>query len=389
MVAHADEETDVALSHTWKFGLSMAASSRAMTLRPSLWPALAPSPALAVSGVGMLAFRWLVIACQAATLWITWPLWQHHDAPPMLPALALPSYDVALPLLVSLAIALFAPVLGLSLHTVLLVYAILVDQTRMQPELISLAFLLWGTLPSPTATAFARAHLISLWMFAGINKLVSPTFLHETAPWLLSGFPIDSGPWLHDHIGYIVAGTELTTGVLALFPATRLLCALVALGMHSGILLDLGPFGLDVNQSVWPWNLALAFAGFALIAPWKEPIGRSLGGCPRWVRPLIVILAVAPVGFHFGLMDAYLSHNLYSSNIVRATVRCTGECSRIVDPSKTREAFNVPMPPEPRLFEQYFWLTCSAGDELVLSDPRWWSKKQGLGERRIACPAGP
>jgi hypothetical protein len=366
----------------------MAALSRPVPARPWQWPTLEVSPALAVTGAGMLAFRWLVIACQAVTLWITWPLWQHHDAPPMLPALPLPSYDVALPLLVSLLIMLFAPLLGLSLHTLLLVYAILVDQTRMQPELISLAFLLWGTLPNPTATAFARAHLISLWMFAGINKLVSPTFLHETAPWLLSGFPIDTGPWLHQHVGYIIAGTELMTGLLALFPATRMLCAIVALLMHSGILLDLGPLGLDVNPSVWPWNLALAFAGFALIAPWKESIGRSLGGCPRWVRPLIILLVVAPVGFHFGLLDAYLSHNLYSSNIVRASVQCPDGCSRIVDPSKTREAFNVPMPPEPRLFEQYFRQTCSPGDELILTDPRWWSRQQGLGERRMTCPAG-
>jgi hypothetical protein len=334
----------------------------------------------------MLAFRWLVIACQAVTIWITWPLWQHHDTPPMLPAAPLPSFDVGLPLLASLVVALFAPVLGFALHTLLLLYAMAVDQTRMQPELISLAFLLWGTLPNATLVTFARAHLISLWVFAGFNKLVSPTFLNETAPWLLSGLPFGAPPWIEANIGYIIATGELLTGLLAIFPPTRLLAALMAFALHAGILLDLGPLGLNINESVWPWNVALAFAGFAFIAPWKESIFQSLRQCTPWVRPLVILLVVAPLGFQFGLVDAYLSHNLYSSNIVRVSLECRGGCRKFADPSATRKAFNVPMPPEPRLYEQYFHLTCRRGDAMVIRDPRWWAQQQGIEERRLICP---
>src|SRR4051794_39221754 len=84
--------------------------------QPQLWNSSRLTPTLAVTSVGMLAFRCLVIACQAATIWVTWPLWDHHNSPPMLPTAPLPSFDVGLPLLATLVITLFAPFLGLLLH---------------------------------------------------------------------------------------------------------------------------------------------------------------------------------------------------------------------------------------------------------------------------------
>lgn len=336
----------------------------------------------------MLAFRWLVIACQAATIWVTWPLWDHHTSPPMLPAAPLPSFDIGLPLLATLVITLFAPFLGMVLNTVVLLYAFIVDQTRIQPEVVSLAFLMWGTLASPTAQGFARAHLIALWVFAGVNKLVSPAFLTETAQMLLDGLVPHTTPWLHDNIGYIIAGTELSTGLFAIFPRTRKLAAVMAFGLHAGILLDLSPLGLDRNISVWPWNLALAFAGFALIGPWKESVSRSLAMCQPVMRPLILLVALAPIGYHVGVTDAYMSHNLYSSNIPRAYVSCQGGCIENADPSATWLAFNVPLPPERHIYEQYFDLTCRPGNDMLVVDPRWWFERQGLGQELLTCPTG-
>src|SRR5262245_26375428 len=66
----------------------------------------------------MLAFRWLVVGCQVATILITWPLWQVHHAPPMVPLLNLPQIDLGVVILVSLAVVLVAPAPGLTLHTV-------------------------------------------------------------------------------------------------------------------------------------------------------------------------------------------------------------------------------------------------------------------------------
>jgi hypothetical protein len=306
----------------------------------------------------------------------------------MLPVWPLPTFDLAGPLLSSLLLVLIAPLPGTVLHSLLLLYAVLIDQTRLQPGVVSLLFLLWGSLPSPTAQAFARIHLLSLWLFAGFHKLLSPWFMNHTAQWILSGLPLDLPPWLVTHGGYVIAFTELGTGLLALSVRTRRAAAMVALGLHAGILLDLSPLGLDRNQAVWPWNVALAVAGFALIAPWKESLRGSLTRCHWVARPLLVGLLVAPLGFYVGLADAYLTHNLYSDNTPLVAVTCPDECLPYQDPFVvTLPKLGVPFPPEHRLFEQYFALTCRPGDQLLISDPRWWFHWRGLDSRRLNCPS--
>jgi hypothetical protein len=351
----------------------------------SLFTPALPRP-LSLSSVLLLAFRWLVVGCQVATLLITWPLWQVHDSPPMVPLVSLPAADLGIALLVSLAIVLIAPVPGLALHTLLLLYAIAIDQTRLQPEIVSLTFLMWGSLPNPTAKTFARAHLVSMWCFAGVNKLASPNFIDGTSQWMLSGLVSEPSPWLRDNVGYIIAFSEMGIGILALMPRTRKLAALAAFGLHTGILLDLSPRGHDWNEAVWPWNVALALAGFALIATWKEHPFRCVAICPAKLRPLLILLVIAPAGFYVGITDAYLAHNLYSSNTANATVRCARSCLPNQQPSSTWTAFNVPLPPEHRIFKNYFAESCRPGDVLTIRDTRWWYRRSGKDSVQFKCP---
>jgi len=304
----------------------------------------------------------------------------------MLPALPLPPLDLHLPLLASLALVVVAPLPGVAAHTLLLLYAVLTDQTRLQPEVVSLALLLWGTLPSPDARMFGRAHLVSLWLYAGLNKLLSPAFLHGTAQWILAGLVHAPPPWLLANVGYLLAAAEIGTGLLALAPHTRLLAGCAALALHLGILADLSPLGHDWNSAVWPWNVALALSGFALITPWREGPLTSLRQCRRATRLVVALLLLAPAGFYVGVTDAYLAHNLYTSNTASARVECPRGCRPGQQPDDTWQAFNVPFPPEPRLFEQAFRLTCRPGDRLTLTDPRWWLRLHGQGQRRLTCP---
>jgi hypothetical protein len=275
---------------------------------------------------------------------------------------------------------------GLVAHTLVLLYAFAADQTRLQPEIVSLAFLLWGTLPAVSAQAVARAHLISLWTFAGINKLLSPGFINRTAQYLIGGLLPNAPPLLMQKGGYLIALLELSVGLTAIVPATRRLSACLALLLHAGILVDLSPKALDWNQSVWPWNLALAFAGFALIAPWTDGSLASLGRCRRGLRPLLVLLVFSPVGFYFGLTDAYLAHNLYTNNTPVGTwCHAAGGCEPDQITRETWRVFNVPLPPEHRLLEQYFRLACQPGDRLIIADSRWWAQQAGLARRELAC----
>lgn len=327
---------------------------------------------------GLLVFRWLVALCQGATFLITWPLWQVHQSPPMLPALPLPYFDMGLILLLSLALILIKPIQGVALHTALVIYAMLIDQTRIQPEIVSLLLLLWGTLPITSARAIGRSHLISLWFWAGVNKLLSPAFLNSTGPGLFGELLPRPLLWLRPGGGYIIALAELATGLLAIFPRTRKLAGLMAFGLHGGILLTLSPIGQNWNESVWPWNLALALAGLALIVPWKEPLFRTLAEIAPIAKALAILILLSPAGWFVGITDAYLAHHLYSSDVPRAS-------STALTTSATWSAFEVPLPPEHRLFEQYFRLTCQPGDEMTIRDRRWWFQQLGQGEQHFTC----
>jgi hypothetical protein len=336
----------------------------------------------AISGdLALVAFRWIVVSCQAATLLITWPLWQVHTVTPMLPVLPLPYFDMGLILLLSLGVIIVAPRTGIIAHTILMIYALLIDQTRLQPEVVSLLFLMWGTFPNPSAKLLGRSHLLAMWLFAGFNKLLSPGFMLGTAQWMLQGLIRNPPTWLDQNFGYVIVLAESGTGLLALFPRTRKLAGLTAFMLHIGILLDLSPVGHNWNQAVWPWNVALAFAGFALIAPWKESLFQDWKK-QRWlVRLLVIYILIAPAGFYFGITDAYLAHNLYTSNTASASTS-----GGLVSPNITWSVYNVPFPPEHRLFEQMFNLTCRPGDEMYIGDLRWWFRIQGLDQRTLTCP---
>ncbi len=323
-------------------------------------------------------FRLLVIACQAVTILLTWELWQNRTMPPLLPALPLPPFDMAAILLISLALMLTRPRAGLIAHSLLLVYAMLTDQTRLQPEFISMTILLWGTLNNPTAKTIARTHLIAMWTWAGLNKLLSPAFIASTGPAMMRPLLGFMPEWLISNGGYIIALTEIALGLMVLIPLTRRPAALVAFALHTGIFLTL-TVGLNYNSAVWGWNVALAFAGFYFLWNWRESPFAVVRAAHPVLIGVIVLMLVSPIGFYIGVFDAYLSYNLYSSNTADANAR--------ISPGMSMRELNVPFPPEHRLFEQFFRITCEPGDILTIRDSRAYFVDQALNERTLTCGA--
>jgi uncharacterized membrane protein YphA (DoxX/SURF4 family) len=72
-----------------------------------------------------------------------------------------------------------------------------------------------------------------------------------------------------------VALGEIVLALLILSPRTRKAAAWLACVLHAGVLIYL--VKRNWNHAVWPWNLALAASGFALIGPWRS----SLRGCEK------------------------------------------------------------------------------------------------------------
>jgi len=317
----------------------------------------------------LFRFRVIVVAAIVVSVCITWPMWGPRDRPIVLPVTALPQVNLGPVLIAACLLALGAPRLGSMVVTILFAYGMATDQTRMQPEFFSLPLLLWGSVPCAGARFIGRVSLISLWFFAGFHKLLSPDFLRDAGPRLVMALPISIAPEMVQFAVVGIAAFEMATAALAIMPATRRVAAWSALALHAGILFAFSPFAASRNVAVWPWNIALACSGFALIAPWKTAPLASLLAVPVVPRLLAVFIAVAPAGYYLGIVDAYPAYHLYSAGTPSATVYCPAGCRPEQDLNASWYDFNVPLPPEPRLFEAAFLATCSPGDVLRIVDP--------------------
>ena len=289
-----------------------------------------------------LCDRWplrLVFAgCQGAAIWLTWNLWQvRPHSPPNLPLIDAAWVDgmqinFGWPLLASLVLAGIWPKVGVIAHVALLALAIGLDQMRIQPEFVSVAILLVGTLPRRGPILVTRCHMVSLWCFGGIHKLLSPEYWTETGPYLARMLL----PWLGDDqavvVGIVIACMELATGVLAVLPITRRAVPWLATGLHLGILLSL--VVEQWNSAVWPWNIALAAAGWGFFAGWQGQLlawddgpqtsvpaaanDSVVSRTALWQRRLWqaagALALVHPALYYVDGGDAYFSWCVYSSN---------------------------------------------------------------------------
>jgi hypothetical protein len=129
-----------------------------------------------------LVLRVVLVACQALTIALTWPLWQARASPPLPPLLPLlpiwsmpsvhggiPQFSCGFALLATLALVLWRPRAGIAAHLAVLALAIVMDETRLQPQVLSLALLMLATLPGSGARFVGLAHLVALWLWSGVH----------------------------------------------------------------------------------------------------------------------------------------------------------------------------------------------------------------------------
>jgi uncharacterized membrane protein YphA (DoxX/SURF4 family) len=316
--------------------------------------------------------------------------------------LPLPAVSTGAALLAALALCLVAPVAGWCAYVAVFVYAVLTDQTRLQPEFITFAVFLAAGLPGTAGLLLARVYLITLWFYAGLHKLLSVDFMGQTDTWMLRTMVGDTSPFARAVFPWTIVVTEIGVALLALVPRTRRFAVVGAFLLHGGILLSL--VRADWNHSVWPWNLLCAVAGVFLILPWTRSLRDEWRAASRAVRVAAVILAVYPLGFYAGIVDTYLSHSLYALDQPRGFV-CnlsgdaqperpglgdTMEYRHADGPFQCREvsvsdALGVPLPPLHRLFEDYFTRTC-VGDEFLLIVERRRFTADDDRQRVVYCP---
>ena len=317
----------------------------------------------------LVLLRFFAAGCQAITILATLPLWQTRSYPPLLPMAPIPQLDFGPSLLASLVLVLVAPRVGIWIHLGVLTLAFVSDQTRLQPEFVSLALILVATNVARLGPFVGRAHLVTMWIWAGMHKMLSVGFMTDSAYWIYAGLPVEIPP-IRAYIGWLIAGNEAATGLLMLIRPLRRAGVMLALALHGTILLVLSPWGQDWNESVWPWNFALGIAAWVLFWPWdekadeKEPAQVPSRREKKLKIAVAVVAALYPLGFYLGVTDAYISHHLYSDAIALAF--CEPQSCRSAQFSDTWAAFDVPIPPEPRLYRQYFLSQCKPGERLTI-----------------------
>ncbi|HEX6810614.1 MAG TPA: hypothetical protein VF384_03220 [Planctomycetota bacterium] len=323
-----------------------------------------------------LRLRLVVVAAEATTIAVTWPLWQVRETPPLLPLCELPPLDFAAPLLACLALALRWPTLGALLHTVVLALAMLADQTREQAPFVSFAILLWAAAPHRGAVAVGALHLIALWFWSGLGKLTSPGFLGHGGAWLLgsdAGEPTAAGIAVAVALGL----AELLLAVAACTSRWRTRAALAAALLHLGILAFLVARG--ANAAVWAWNAALAVAAPLLLRAAPVPAWPVPG--TRVPRIAAVAFVLLPLGFHAGAVDAPFAMQVYTRNEPRAVLLgAGGRSERVLYLSELR----VPLPPVPRIQRQWFLRSGRRGERLALLEPRPLARWLGARDELLA-----
>ena len=377
---------------------------------------------------GPIELRVFLVLMQALAIGLTWHLWQVRtaagDAPnlPWIDAAWMDRVQIGFgwPLLVSLVLVVVRPIVGVALHCGLLLVAIALDQLRIQPEFVSVAILLIGTLPGSGSKLLAKSHLMALWFWAGLHKLLSTGYLFDSGPRMWTDTIGELPHELAVGLAIATAVFELALGILAFNLRARRLVPWMAALLHLGILLSL--VVQRWNPAVWPWNVAAIAAAVGLFGTQQETTDKRQETESKrriawtWIAASAILL-LQPGLYYLGLSDAYLSWCVYSSNTPAATLYAAGTDSRIdvaiqdggrLSPAELEGALeqaagedlafkhyasiNAPFSPASRLYEQYFRRVGQPGEMLVIDDPRLIATWQGrerivlimTGDRQVA-----
>ena len=379
---------------------------------------------------GVNALRRVTAAAFLITLFISPKLWlttRDYPLTPIWSRLPQPPYPLDYVLFWGMAGALLAAALLPDPRGVLkivciiaLLWAIL-DQSRWQPYfLIYMAFLAclfalpferrgtWSAAEIKWALLPARLLIVFAYLYSGLQKL-NHEFVTKISPWMMG--PLQrmihfdvmrlSGGWV-TAMALSAAAGEAAGGVLLLFPKTRRPAALFLAAMHGFVLLMIGPLGYKWNQVIWPWNIVMIVALWALF--WKQegdpwPTPRLM--CPAWWRtararsPIMVptmafLFGIMPLLSFWGRWDSYLSFSLYSGSLCKRDIQIDPE-----DYNRMPSAAQAATDPDSGFVDQIEWSIAEMGampypePRIALSIGRALARRARHGAVRVQISGKP
>ncbi len=319
--------------------------------------------------------RWTAFSCGGLLL-VTWRLWTPQavfpqvpaiywlvDAPPWIDWLCLAWLSAALicltinPRLREKSQATFERYCFLSLFLSLSVLMAL-DQHRLQPwayELWILSVVWLSFHESQMRLAWMRWILVSIYIYSACGKF-DFEFLHTVGQHMLTaltGLLRFDARQLSQPVRVGLVATfplvELAIAVGLLIPKSRRLAGGCAVLLHLGLILILGPLGLNHRPGVLVWNAQVAVQVYWLFVapqspancvnnPIKQYFGpRGLGdprGLGEWCGSIVLTLVMLlPLTERYGMWDHWTSWALYAPHSSRVLVEVSPSAIAQLPPS--------------------------------------------------------
>ncbi len=161
-----------------------------------------------------------------------------------------------------------------------------------------------------------RISLAAAYCWGGFNK-INPWFAEFQLDWLLEK-PFFVAPFRYNTgVGYSMGIIELLLGILLIFNKLPKLTLLATLLMHCFILLLISPFGLDWNDVIVPWNLALMVMNIHL---YQHREVQSQGSFTMPMYFAIFLFFIFPSWQYIGIGQQPLSFNMYAGDQLEGTL---------------------------------------------------------------------
>ncbi len=260
-------------------------------------------------------------------------LWLPERFFPLLPIFAVSYYFnllIGWSALLVLIVSLFFTALNRSrvwliLSVVSIITLIFLDQTRLQPwvyiyiaMLVCLAIGYGNRQSEDILLSCVQVICIGVYLWSGIHK-INAGFLDNTFKLILETlfFIKNRDLSVIKKFGYLIPTLEIICGLSLFFSRTRTVGICISIALHLAILVFVGPLGINRNQIVIPWNVAMIPIVFISFYKTENDIFRWDNTSKLKIVKLIIFILfwVMPFFNFLSLWDSYLSFSLYSDKV--------------------------------------------------------------------------
>ena len=271
----------------------------------------------------LICFFWLIAKV------ISWKVWLADRLFPIVPPfnfLFVPSFVHLLlfifSLLALLALFLFPSKRFLQISVIIIeVFSCLLDQNRWQPWEYQYIFIIIALVINykndKNAISVIAFISVAIYFYSGLSKMnaiFSQSILNAlTRSGILHVSNSYSYNFLAYHIGYALGIVEVSLSIGLLFQRTKKIAALFLILMHFIIIVVFGPFGINYDIIIWPWNVAMPLLLYLLFIS-KQPVSIQFKSIKKgWNKIIIILFGILPALNFFGYWDFFLSSSLFSS----------------------------------------------------------------------------